>query len=50
MGAAGFKLQTAGDLDPSAWTDDTSPVQIVGNSNVVTNDSPASALYFRLRR
>ena len=50
MGAAGFNLQTAENLEPSGWIDNTNPVQIFGNSNVVTNDRAASTLYFRLRK
>jgi YVTN family beta-propeller protein len=50
LGPAGFNLQQAGGLD-AVWADSTNPVQIVGSSNAVTNDPPASSpVYFRLRK
>ena len=49
LGAAGFKLQQAESLTTS-WNDNTNPVEIIGSANQVTNDSPVSTLYFRLRK
>jgi hypothetical protein len=49
LGAAGFKLQQAENLTTS-WNDNTNPVEIIGSANQVTNDSPVSTLYFRLRK
>src|SRR5262249_4857589 len=46
----GFRLQQADRPYAPAWLDNTNPVQIVGGLNVVTNESPAATLYFRLRK
>jgi DNA-binding beta-propeller fold protein YncE len=50
LAAAGFRLQQATNLTSAAWTNNTSSVEIVGASNVVTNDIPAATTYFRLRK
>jgi len=50
LSAAGFNLQQAAGLNPAAWNDNTNPVAIVNNLNVVTNDPSAAAVYFRLRK
>ena len=50
LAAAGFTLQQAGSLDAAAWANNTNPIEIIGSSNLVTNDSPAATLYFRLRK
>ena len=50
LAAAGFTLQQAGSLDAGAWANNTNPVEIVGSSNLVTNDGAAATLYFRLRK
>jgi YVTN family beta-propeller protein len=50
LAAAGFNLQQVGSLAGGAWADNTNPVTIVGSSNLVTNDTSASTLYFRLRK
>jgi hypothetical protein len=50
LSAAGFNLQQAASLDTAAWNDNTNPVTIVNNSNIVTNDPTTAAVYFRLRK
>jgi YVTN family beta-propeller protein len=49
LSATGFNLQQAASLD-ATWNDNTNPVTIVNNSNIVTNDPTTAAVYFRLRR
>jgi UDP-N-acetylenolpyruvoylglucosamine reductase len=51
LAAGGFTLQQASNLEAASWVNNTNSVEIIGGgSNVVTNDSSAATLYFRVRK
>jgi hypothetical protein len=47
--AAGFNLESATALVPSAWSNVMDPVEVITNRNYVTNSSPSTVQFFRLR-
>lgn len=49
LNATGFSLETATNLTADSWSTVTAAVQIVNNSNFVTNAPAPGARYFRLR-
>jgi len=50
LSAAGFTLEETTDLGFPIWSDNTNAVEIVGNSNFITNAPATATKFFRLRQ